>query len=330
MKAAWIALRYAGSRGIDVDRVARSHDLDPAQLTDPFGRVPHAIIVAVWQDLAALTHDPAFGLHAAEASHGQAFDAVDYTLRHCATVGDALDRVCRYQRLMHEGGVVRLDVEGSVARYTQSFHCEPPAPRHFVEFVFAMWVSRLRRSSGGPLPLFEVAFAHAAPADMTEHRRIFAAKLRFGAPENAIVFDAALLAAPLIAADPTLIAVIDRQVEALLEKLPPRDDFLAALRRALADELAHGALELDRIARRMRTSPRTLQRRLREAGITFQAYADEVRRDLTLERLAAPGVSITEIAFLAGFSNVSAFHRAFRRWTGTTPAEHRRRALAGP
>ena len=328
MKAVSIPLLYAGSRGIDVGGVARSHGLDPGQLADPFGRVPHAVMVDVWQDLAALSGDPDFGLHAAEALHAQAFDALDYTMRHCATVGEVLDRVRRYQRLLHERGIIRIDVEDKVVRYAQSWHVEPPAPRHFVEFVFAMWVFRLRRSSGGLLPIFEVAFAHPAPEGTGEHRRVYAAPLRFAAPENAITLDAAVLAAPLVAADPTLIAVLDRQVEALLAKLPPRDDFLAGLRRELADELAEGTIDLERVARRMHTSTRTLQRRLREAGMTFQSYTDEVRRDLTLERLAAPGATITEVAFLAGFSDVSAFHRAFRRWTGSTPAEYRRRALS--
>ena len=327
-KGASVALRYASSRGVDAERVARSHGLDPAQLADPFGRVPHAAIVGLWQDLPTLTGDPACGLHAAEAGHAQAFDALDYTLRHCATAGDALDRVQRYQRLLHDRGVIRIDVEDEFARYAQSWHADPPAPRQFVEFVFAMWAFRMRRSSARPFPLIEVAFAHPAPADTDEHRRVFAAPLRFAAPENAITFDATLLDAPLVAADPTLVAVIDRQVEALLAKLPPRDDFLAGLRRELADELTQGALDLERVARRMHTSTRTLQRRLHEAGITFQAYADEVRRDLTLERLTAPGATITEVAFLAGFSDVSAFHRAFRRWTGSTPAEYRRRALS--
>ncbi len=129
---------------------------------------------------------------------------------------------------------------------------------------------------------------------------------------------------PLVSADPQLAALLGRHAEALEARLPERPSFEASVRRALAAVLADGDAGVDSVARRLHVSRRTLQRRLKEEGTTHQQVLDGLRRDLAPQYLADPAVGIHETALLLGFSDQSAFHHAFVRWTGVAPGAYRR------
>jgi AraC-like DNA-binding protein len=141
------------------------------------------------------------------------------------------------------------------------------------------------------------------------------------------VLDRALLDLPDRAAEPGLLAVLDRYAEGMLLGLPPPvESFLGRVRRLVADGAAGSAPSLGGVARRLHMSARTLQRRLDAAGTSFQALSDAVRLERAAALLADPALPLAEVAFRLGFSGASAFHRAFRKWTGTTPLRHRRAA----
>jgi AraC-like DNA-binding protein len=187
-----------------------------------------------------------------------------------------------------------------------------------------MIVARGRQISGRAWPLRAVGFAHPPPADDREHRRFFGCEVRFAEPEDSLAFDREFLDAPLPAADPALSSVLERYGDGLVARLPAGDPFLDDARRAVAALLRGGDTSLEALAARLGQSRRTLQRRLQALGTSQQDLVDSVRRELALLWLADPRTSITEVAYLLGFSEPTAFHRAFKRWTGTTPAEHRR------
>ena len=134
---------------------------------------------------------------------------------------------------------------------------------------------------------------------------------------------------PQLAADPAMSSIMERHLSRLLRDLPPDETFAARVRHVLIEELRRGEPTLDRLAARLRMSERTMQRRLSQQGTSLQALLDEVRHDLSLRHLGESRESIAEIAFLLGFSEVSAFHRAFKRWTGSTPGAYRQ-ALSAP
>jgi AraC-like DNA-binding protein len=169
-----------------------------------------------------------------------------------------------------------------------------------------------------------VCFEHPRPRTVDEHRRIFGCEVGFDAPEHAVTFHRDALVLPVVQADPRLGALIDRYAEELLRRLPRGNALSDRVRQLVAESLCDGDHGLEPIAGRLRMSPRTLQRRLQDESTSHQQIVDELRHELALKYLAEPAVSIGEVAFLLGFSDPSAFHRAFRRWTGTTPGEHRR------
>jgi AraC-like DNA-binding protein len=312
------------SMGGDPDRVLEALAIGEERLVDPGARIPFSLAAEAWERAAAETSDEAFGLHFAERVPLGAFDVVDYVTRSAPTLGEAILRRLRYQRLLHDCVVVEVQLTPDAARLVHRVEGYPRgAPRHAVEAALAGYVVRGRRLTGVELSPRQVTFRHPAPPELAEHRRIFRCPIRFGAPENALVLDRALLDLPNRAADPGLLAVLDRYAEAILLGLPPAESFLGRVRRLVADALSERAPSLSAVARRLHMSPRTLQRRLGAAGTSFQALADAVRLEHAVGLLADPSLSLAEIAFRLGFSGSSAFHRAFRKWTGMTPLQHR-------
>jgi AraC-like DNA-binding protein len=164
-----------------------------------------------------------------------------------------------------------------------------------------------------------VSFIHHEPASTERHQRLFRAPVRFSQPHDALAFDRALLARPLLTAEPALAGVLERQAELLLTRLPPQGSLRGAVRRALLPALPGGEPRIERVAKALAMTPRTLQRRLSEDGITFQGLLDDLRRELANHYLQGQGRPAAEVAFLLGFADPSAFRRAFKRWTGSSP-----------
>jgi AraC-like DNA-binding protein len=172
----------------------------------------------------------------------------------------------------------------------------------------------------------EVHFAHPEPASITEHLRVFGAPVLFGCPMTAFVIDRELLERQVPAADPRLYGILKRYLDRVLEEMPPEDDLIAAARRSIGELMRDGDPTLARVAKSLAMSPRTLERRLNERGLRFKALVADTRRRFAINYLRDPGHTLTEIAFLLGYSEVSAFNRAFKRWTGQSPMVYRRQA----
>lgn len=337
IKAARLGLMTAVARGLDLqallDEYGR-HGLDAARLADPYARIPHELLDRLFCELPLRLRDDAFGLHAAELGASATHDAFDAALRNCRTGADVFAMLARYVRLLHEGAVVELRREPGLVRCAERFPGVASVPPHFAEMVLGMWVLRLRQllsvgvdGSPGALPLLSVELRHPAPPSLREHQRLFGCALRFEAVDYAIVLHESTLAAPLPGADPMLGLVLERHLRELHDKLPPPDDLLAAVRAAVDAGLGEPDLDIDRVARRLATSRRTLQRRLGALGTSFHALLDQARREQALRHLRDPSLTLADVAFMTGYAEMSAFFRAFRRWTGQTPGEFRSRSL---
>jgi AraC-like DNA-binding protein len=143
--------------------------------------------------------------------------------------------------------------------------------------------------------------------------------VRFGAPETRAVLRREPLERPLPRHDPALFAYLERHAQAVLASIPSEGGVVERVSRLITENLRHGEPAQSEVARKLALSERTLQRRLREADTSFAAILDAVRRQLAQLYLAEPTLGLHEVAFLLGYSEPSAFHRAFRRWTGKTP-----------
>lgn len=309
--------------GHDPAPLLHAFEIDDATLDDPDARVPMASVVGLLARAVETTGDPDLGLHLAERAEPGSFDVQFYAMISSPTLGDAFRRLSRYQRLIHETTRIELEVEGARAELRHVLPGGAGVPRHSAEFLITAWVRVGRIVTGSDWAPTEVRFAHPAPQRTSEHSRFFRAPVRFSMGQNALVLPAPLLETPSVNADTSLLAVLDRYATERLEHAPRSSSVADRVRAALAESLDGGEIHAVRIAARLRTSVRSLHRALKAEGTSFGEILETLRKELAARRLADDRVSIGEIAFLLGFSELSAFHRAFKRWTGRTPAEFR-------
>jgi AraC-like DNA-binding protein len=179
--------------------------------------------------------------------------------------------------------------------------------------------------AAGAGPSLRIFFSYPAPEDKSDYERTFGSTpVEFGAPFTGFKFDSVWLDAKLASAESAIHDVILRHAEKALSELPRARKLTERVRSAILNELAGGNPSVAHVAPRLHMSARTLERRLEREGTTFSALLDDMRKGLALRYVGGQDLAFTEIAFLLGFSQVSSFHRAFKRWTNETPLNYRR------
>jgi AraC-like DNA-binding protein len=322
---AWIVQR-AAARGADAQALMADAGFQPGWLNDAEARMPLAVEERLWDGAAARTQDPLFGLHAAAAIRPGAFDVLDYAVRTAPDLRTALQRLARYNRLVHDLASFKTLPAGPALRIEHRFdHGVLRPSRHAAEFTLASLVVVAGQLGGAAVQAQAVDFAHAAAGPPAAYRAVFGVVPRFGAPVSCLVLADEVLDRPVPAADPGLSRIVTAHAERLLAAVAPAPAGIAPqVRRQLAEGMAHGPATLAQVARRLHMSARSLQRRLDAEGTRFADLVDEVRRELALRYIDDPRLALGEVAYLLGFAEPSPFHRAFKRWTGTTPAAARR------
>jgi len=329
---------FAASVGVSPSELLQAAGLDPQIFADPDAYLPHAQELRVWDEAVRMTGDQDFGVHLAEWVAGSPedhFDVLAFAVRSSATLGEHYRLAGRYIRLIHEGIYLSLEQDGDVARLVHGHSPEQIGPRHPVEGMLALMYLMGRRTLGEDSPprvadsVFTpqvVRFAHPRPPRVSEQERVFRAPVEYACPRNELVLARDLLARPQRHAELRLLALLDRQLGGLLSVLPESRRLRDEVRRCLMDELPEGKPVVAAVATKLHMSARSLQRGLQSEGTSFAEVLSDLRRDLALRYLEDRRISIHEVGFLLGFAEVSAFHRAFKRWTERTPAEYRRSA----
>ena len=311
--------------GYRTDEIFARAGISHGALDNADGGIPHTAMMVVWQDALAATGDGHLGLHLAEAAPVEAFGVHAYALQSSPTLREAYRRACRYQRLIHEVTDLTFD-EGVDEGVLQ--HALPDGrsvPRHPAEFLVTLWVRFGRLITGGDWVPRLVCFAHDAPSDLTEHQRVFQTHVQFSCGRTAMHVANHILDASNASADPGLVRVLDDYTERLLKQIPaPAAATLSErVRSELLEILTGGIPTAERVAQSLHMSVRTLHRNLQLEGATFSELLNLLRQEQATRYLADSDISISEVGFLLGFSELSSFYRAFKRWTGTTPAEFR-------
>jgi AraC-like DNA-binding protein len=333
VQGVWLLAAGAAACGVDVASLLARHGLAEAPGADVDARVPAGAVLALWAELPALTALPHFGVWLAELAGRAPPSSLGAHLVHSApTLGDGLARLLAFERVIHGVQATTLEVHGGVARFE---HRPPigagPGVRPAIEFAFAWIVGTARRTLGRDVCALGVSFRHASPGSPAEYARAFGTAPRFQAAGDALELDAALLGSPQVTADELLARLVERHARGLLVEIPADAGATARARGWILGRLAQGdagSVTLAALALALRTPARTLQRRLAREGTSFATLLDEGRRELALRYLAEPSTSAAEVAFALGFGDQSTFHRAFVRWTGSTPGEHKRRLFA--
>ena len=327
-------VQAAVARGVEAGQLLQAAAVPLGLLDDPQARLPLAAEEQLWEHAARLTDDPLFGLHAASALRPGAFDVLDYAVRTAPDLHTALQRLARYNRLVHDLAAFHPSPTVDGLRIEHRFDGLALQPcRHASEFTLASLVVVASQLCAQAVQATAVEFAHAAAGPVAAYQAIFGVAPRFRTPVAALTLADGLLRQTIPSADPGLSRIVTAHAEGLLASTAVASDSLALrIRRQLAQELPHGPTTLAQAAQALHLSTRSLQRRLEEEGTCFADLLDAVRHELALRYLADERLALGEIAYLLGFAEPSPFHRAFKRWTGSTPAaaRHAHRERAGP
>lgn len=286
------------------------------------GRYPVARWRALLERASAFLDDPRLGLHLGRSITPAHFGVMGYVLLACPNLGAAFARLMQFQRLVYDVNPMRYELEGDSVRLEWGVEHGRPGPL-VDECAIAALVQFTREVTSERSAPSLVAFANPQPADLKPYRDWFGCPVRFGQPFTVVCFPSRLLNLPLRQPDARLLQVLEHQAEALLAELPPTDDFEQAVRRSVARLVREGEPSLERVADELHVSPRTLHRRLEQGGTTFRKLLDEIRRRLAENYLRDPRLRLAEIAGLLGYSEQSAFTRAFKLWTGIPPNRFR-------
>lgn len=303
--------------GVDVARVLASAGLEPEQLADPELRIRVAQSMTVWDAAYQAAGDPALGLRIVERLDVSKFSLFAYLASSSATAREAWARATRYLRIVNDALEIEIDGDRGICRTgLRGFELT----RSQAELSVGMMVKIAPRVVGDTSHL-EAWFRHARPAYAELYDTVFGCPVHFDAPFDGIGGSPQRLDRPLPRADSELCALLEERARERLARVPAADDFAGVVRHRISAALPHGDPGADAVADGLGMSARTLRRRLRDCGATHQKLLDEVRHELALRALEQRGISVNEVAFLLGFSDASAFHKAFRRWTGRRPGE---------
>ena len=265
-----------------------------------------------------------FGLHLIDTIPFGAGDLMDYVIRTSANVGEALLKCVHCAPLLSTADQLQLVVSGNQASMRVHTVRDQPQP---IELIISLFAERSRGHFGSSWSLKQVSFAHEALGPREAYDRVFQVPVRFGMPFTEAVFERDLLDMPMQASDPRLNAILTAQADELLATVPKSTaapSFVETIKQALTSGLNIGDFTLNGLADHLGLGARTLQRRLRAEGLTHRSLVRRLRHEMAVRSLATP-VTQNQIARTLGYSGTGAFQRAFKAWSGVSPAKLRRK-----
>lgn len=289
-------------------------------------RVSLQLWTTLLQKISVTIADPALGLAIGKRIAPRHVGVLGYLVLSCQNLGQALTRFARYQRLVYDVNPfsVHVDEQGMELRWGVDYG----KPGSLVdETSIAALSSFLSVLTNQPLHPSFVSFVNPHPINLQVYLDYFHCPVEFDDALTRVRFPIEYLSVPLLHSDPTLLDLLSQQAETLLLVLPKADAFEEKLQQMIVQCLHEGEPTLPAVSAHLALSTRTLQRRLQERGLVFQDILEHTRRELALRYLEDKSLSLTDIALLLGYSEQSAFNRAFKRWYEQPPKSYRKQLL---
>lgn len=321
----------AVSRALDAEGFASSDllleaGIDPNWLNDSERRIPVMLMSRLWRAARRVSGDDCFGLRVARHCFPTDFHGLLFAIQSSATIAEALDRVVRYSAVVTTSANLELLQQDN--RYRLFYRPLPGvhAEQIATEALIACAV-RLTRQSWAELDFIcAVELARPQPSDPQRWEALLDCPVSFDAPCNAIVYAAQPLGLALRTGNREIASGLDKVMNDYLQRLSP-PDLAMRVRDVIVHQLPRGEVQQGAVAEALGMSVRNLHRHLQKHATSFKELLDETRRQLAFEYLRQASCSINEVCYRLGFNEPSSFNRAFRRWTGETPGQWRRRAL---
>ncbi len=328
-------LSFAADNGAPRDALLADADIPSEAFEDPDGRVPIGDYQALMARAKAATGDPALALRWGEAVDMADVSIVGLIMNASRTMGEAFEQLQRFNRLALE-----VDTVGAAPRFVLQpergalwmidTRVEPNAFPEISEVSFARLVCGPRRFLDKPHVL-EVRFTHPEPSYRQEYDRIFQCPVHFSQSGNAMRLAPDIASWPVALQPAYVLPIISRHAEALLERIAEEPTVRAAVESRLVKDLPKGDFTAASVAADLGLSRQSLYRKLRAEGASFSQVVDDLRKEMAIDLLRDRRTSVAEAAYLLGFSDPASLSRAFKRWTGRSPRDVRRRSSgSGP
>ena len=314
-------------RGGNVDEVLEIADLKRWEVYDPKRWLSDEKVVSLWMATLERSRDPFLVLHAAAELPLGSYDVVDDLAICSSTIGEGIGSIARFFGLMKKSVLLKVEEGELIVTVRFKTLTDPTGgPRPMAEYALAAIVARSRSAWGNRFHPRSVSFAGPPIGTGYEYRQLFGCPVEFFSDRTELVFDREVWDTPTNVGNKARYAMLERRAQNLLENRRPDDRFTDRVRDVVGDMFLDKQLDLPSVAKRLSMSPRTLQRRLGEAGYSFGILLCEMRLELA-QRYLHWDVPLSHVALHLGYSEQSAFTRAFKKWTGSTPAEYRRRVM---
>ncbi|MFN2166999.1 MAG: AraC family transcriptional regulator, partial [Anaerolineae bacterium] len=305
---------------VDPTAVFAAAGLAPDPYRDADARVPLSTMSRIWKQCAALTRDPCIGFEVGRSITAANLHAVGFAWLASRTLEEALRRLVRHQRMISTAGRICLEPHDGELRLLIEPRKE--VAQEGVDAFLAGVIAICRQVAYEDFQPLSVAMVRGRPRCARELARYFACPVKYGSPHNCIAFRSTQVQKFLPRQNPAMAQASDEVAQRYIMNMD-RHDVLTRARVGLIELLASGEPTRGALAGHLHMSERTLARRLRDGGSGFRELLDEVRRELGLGYIRQSAYSVTDIAYLLGFSDPSNFARSFRRWTGSSPSAYR-------
>jgi AraC-like DNA-binding protein len=309
--------------GVARERFFEAAPIDPARLERADARIGLATLDSLLELAVSLTGDEAFGLHMGNDANPGNYDLTVHLVAHATTLGDAIASMGRFYQLLSDRPFWRFTRDERTASLLFDAGPGRSAARRFrAELTMTGFHKLLKYFAPRARPTV-VAFDYPAPTYVAEYTRAFEGAERFDQPFNGLVFDRKLLTATHLHRDPELYDAIVSRAESRVSRMADEGGYVDRVRRHVLEGKTAKHGDMASVARALGLSSRSLRRRLAEEGTSFRAVMDAALGTLAKRLVADKSRPIEEAAYAMGFAHPSAFHRAFKRWTGATPAATR-------
>jgi len=315
------------AHGLPREELMKAAGLRDELRADPDARCSPFAYVVLWKELITRLPNVVVPVELVRAMKTESLGVTAQVVLRADDVQHAGALIERFLKLTDTAMTMTWHERGDVAGWSIGHRPEVVAMRFPIELMIGVGFRLMSLAAGNAIPITEVTFAHAAGYPVAAYEELFGVPVRFGQAESALWFPKTALSTPFAGRDPVARYYLEARAMQLLEAIPasaaPVPPIISDVRGAILQELASSGAELRRVPKRLALPTRSLQRRLEEVNTSYQELVDDVRASAARTMLRDRSRSIVDVAFELGYADLKGFYRAFKRWTGQTPAEWR-------
>ena len=307
------------AQGINPERVFKPNHINIKELKTTDNRIKSSTVDKLWTDAEELIGNGYFALDAYKYWHPGCFGALGYAWLSSSTLKEGLHRLIRYMKVLNSANA--MAIEEANGEIIVSYEKQYSIGRSAAALSLLMHMCRINYQE--ELAPTKVTFWHPEPDNTSKYYSYFQCPVEFNAGVDSMIFSLHVVDKELSGSDTQLAKLNDQVLIQYLNALT-QDDLIARIKAVIVKELPSGNVSNVMVAHELYISSRTLQRRLKELGTTFKKVYEDCRRELAEQYVAEGKISLTEISFILGFTEISSFSRSYKRWTGHSPNAERR------